>query len=64
MSHDANTDDASRNEEKDERPPKWNMGILNDPLTHEVPGISCVTFRRIMRLLKHRFRSAAYWRAQ
>ena len=26
-------------EEKESRPTKWSMGVLNDPDTHEVPGM-------------------------
>lgn len=27
-------------EKKEGRPTKWSMGVLNDPITHEVPGMS------------------------
>jgi hypothetical protein len=29
---------ADEYEEKEARPTRWSMGVLNDPLTHEVPG--------------------------
>ncbi|TVY80388.1 putative MFS-type transporter [Lachnellula suecica] len=29
---------ADYQEEKEERPTRWGMGVLNDPITHEVPG--------------------------
>lgn len=27
-------------EEEEAKPPRWGMGILNDPNTHEVPGMA------------------------
>jgi hypothetical protein len=32
------TVNAEQGEEDQGRPTKWSMGVLNDPLTHEVPG--------------------------
>jgi hypothetical protein len=30
-------------EEKESRPPRWSMGVLNDRFTHEVPGMLSLT---------------------
>ena len=40
-------DEKSRRVEDDDedlaRPEKWSMGVLNDPYTHEVPGMTITT---------------------
>ena len=33
-------EEGEESEEEKERPPKWSMGVLNDPTTHEVCSIS------------------------
>jgi hypothetical protein len=38
----ASNEDAPVEDSKDDkgRPTRWSMGVLNDPKTHEVPGMS------------------------
>jgi hypothetical protein len=36
-------------EEKESLPAKWSMGILNDRITHEVPGILSLKFSSLDR---------------
>lgn len=37
--HSGETGKLEEFEEDKNRPTRWSMGVLNDPLTHEVPGI-------------------------
>lgn len=36
----ADAQDVEESEGEKGRPTKWSMGVLNDPYTHEVPGMS------------------------
>lgn len=37
--HSKGTDSPDESEDGKSKPTKWSMGVLNDPRTHEVPGI-------------------------
>src|SRR3978361_511897 len=50
---------AGQSEKNHGRPTKWSMGVLNDPLTHEVPGI-CPFLLSIVCTHKSRLRASPH----
>jgi hypothetical protein len=62
----SNEDAPVENSEDDKgRPTRWSMGVLNDPKTHEVPGMSGNKWQSLKQLNTNsfRFRTLVNWRA-